>query len=201
MLFIQSIRINYDKSVRYANYANIRNSIKFRPIQIEDMSNLDCKVLFQSILLYQSENGLNEVCNKIIPYNDKIFNYGKKDSFWRFHHIFENMRIIPQQNNFKIIFCEDKFGSIKRRGHNETYFDKSTYFQYTDILNETAFILKSNEYGRITFNNRYVEHDTGKWFYTLHTYNIINCDKSKFREKMFFKKNPDYEYSNLKYLK
>ena len=72
---------------------------------------------------------------------------------------------------------------------------------YTINYCNKQFKVYPNEYGRITYNERYVYSYTGIWYYGLHTYNFINCDKSKFKEKMFFRKNPDYEYSNLKYLR
>ena len=70
-----------------------------------------------------------------------------------------------------------------------------------DRLYETAFVLGKNQYGRIIFNNRYVEPDTQRWLYGWHVYNIINCDFADRHEKMFFEKNPDYVYKQLLDLK
>lgn len=58
-------------------------------------------------------------------------------------------------------------------------------------------MLKDGDYGRIIFNNRYVNSETGIWCYERGVYNVINCNKAAFREKMFYRKKPDHEYTNL----
>jgi hypothetical protein len=192
----------------------MRNSIKFMPINPEpnkfypkEISNnamLDCEVLLQKIILNQTVNGIEKYNNitELKKYGDEIFTLGKRNTDYTYRHLIHHIRILKNDDNYKIMFCDDYFylQHLKRRGHNENYMDKTAPFSYTDILNETAFILNPAEYGRIIYNERYVGHDTGKWYYGLHTYNIISCDKSDFKEKMFFRKNPDYEYKQLEKL-
>lgn len=213
MLFIQCISVYYYKDVRYYNYTNIRNSLKFAvinpkpanfcPKEINHSKMFDCEVLLQSLIYWQNTDGLKLYAEKFKKFGSEIFTAGKRDTFWNYHNLIANIRIFKEDNIYKIMFCDENFSYSlpKRHGHNESYMDKKTPFSYTDSVFETAFRLHKNEYGRIIFNERIVEHDTGIWYYGLHTYNIINCEKSDFREKMFFRKNPDYEYKNLKYLK
>lgn len=40
MLFIQYISLTYCKNVRYANHANVRNSVKFAPVYVDKVSGL-----------------------------------------------------------------------------------------------------------------------------------------------------------------
>lgn len=212
MLFIQSINLYYYKDVRYPNYAQVRNSVKFLPIkpepnkfypgEINSDTMLDCEVLLQSLGYWHETDGLKLYAEKFRKFGDEVFTEGKRDTFWNYHNLIANIRIFKENNIYKIMFCDENFSSRgqKLHGHNESYMDKKSPFSYTDIIFETAFRLNKNEYGRIIFNERIVEHDTGIWYYILHTYNIINCDKSDFKEKMFFRKNPDYEYKQLKKL-
>ena len=66
--------------------------------------------------------------------------------------------------------------------------DEKSLFYHKNRLNETAFILENNQYGRIIYNNRYVDPDNSHWYYGWHVYNIINCDISECKEKMFLKR-------------
>ncbi len=95
-----------------------------------------------------------------------------------------------------------RFGNVewcptKRRGHNEAFHNADSIFYHKDSLNETAFVLGDNQYGRIIFNNRYVDPDSRMWYYGWHIYNIVSCDISECKEKMFFRKTPDHEYRQL----
>ncbi|MGN0605287.1 MAG: hypothetical protein ACI4JM_02075 [Oscillospiraceae bacterium] len=212
MLFVQSINLYYYKDVRYPNYANVRNSIKFLPIkpepnkfypkEINSDTMLDCEVLWQSLIYCQAVDGLKLYDEKFKKFGNEIFTEGKYDTFSNYHNLIHNTRIFKEDDIYKIMFCDENFCSSrpKLHGHNESYLKKQSPFKYANRIYETAFRLYKNEYGRIIFNERIVEHDTGIWCYGLHTYNIISCDKSDFKEKMFFRKNPDYEYKQLKKL-
>lgn len=47
MLFVQQIEIEYRKNVRYANFAQARNAIKFYPVRINP-DEIQQNVLFHS---------------------------------------------------------------------------------------------------------------------------------------------------------
>ena len=213
MLFIQYISVYYYKDVRYASYANSRNSLKFAPLnpkpadfcpkEINSSKMPDCEVLLQSLAYWQKTDGLKLFGEKFQKFGNEIFTEGKRDTFWNYHNLIPNIRIFKEDNIYKIMFCDEDFYSNRPtlHGHNESYHKKKSPFRYKDRIYETAFRLHKNEYGRIIYNKRYVDHDTSQWYYGLHTLNIINCEKSDFREKMFFRKVPDYEYKSLKYLR
>ncbi|MDE5770312.1 MAG: hypothetical protein K2I06_01595 [Ruminococcus sp.] len=202
MLFVQYISLFYGKDVRYANYANVRNSLRFAPIVTDKIP--DCEVLYQKIFYRQYAGGMEKYHDKIKTFGKEIFTAGNRDLLCGYEKLIHHTRIFREDDRYKIMFCNDSyycFNGHKRRGHNEGFFDKSSPFCHRDLINETAFTLKTDEYGRIIYNDRYVEYDSGQWYYGLHTINFINCDKSKYREKMFFRKIPDYEYKNMQYLR
>ncbi|MDE6665298.1 MAG: hypothetical protein K2K14_03795 [Ruminococcus sp.] len=202
MLFVQYISLMYDKNIRYANYANVRNSIKFAPITIETVP--DCEMLLQKVPLYQGVDGIRKYEVSFEEYGEEIFNTDNLDPVYNYRTLLRNNRIFKVNDDYKIRFCDDRYytryNAFKRRGHNEEFMNNNSQFSYTDIINETAFILRPDEYGRIIYNERNVTLDED-WYYTLYVVNFINCDKSKYREKMFFRKVPDYEYKNMQYLK
>ncbi|MDE5583264.1 MAG: hypothetical protein K2J08_06145 [Ruminococcus sp.] len=204
MLFVQEVDIWYRKDVRYPKYANIRNAVKFIPIKTDNV-NPDCEVLYQYETLKQSTDGIHTCREYYRKFGEEIFTVGSRDSLKNYRNLIHNIRIFKENENYKIMFCDDyfyeRFNTSKRRGHNEGYFNNNSPFSYTDVINQTAFILTPDTYGRILYNDRIVMHYTEVWYYRIHTLNFINCDKSKFREKMFFRKVPDYEYKNMKYLK
>lgn len=199
MLFIQEVSIFYHKDVRYAKYAQMRTSKKFDILHLDSNLNLNGEVLLQQLSYMQGIEGMRLQGEYFKTYNTEIFGLGRKYTKQKY---INNIRIIKNDDNsYTINYCDDGYRQFKEYGHNQDFNDHDTPFYRSYIINETAFKIYPNEYGRITYNGRYMYHNCGIWYYGLHNYNIINCDKSKFREKMFFKKNPNYEYSNLKYLR
>lgn len=201
MLFVQHIAITYYKDVRYANYANVRNSIRFEPIVIEKVP--DCEVLCQRVGMHQGVDGIKKYTS-FKEYGEEIFTVDNIDPCRNYYRFIKDIRILKINGDYKIRFCDDRsftrHNAFKRHGHNESFTDNNSPFCYTDIINETVFNLKSDEYGRIIYNARHVTMDE-QWYYILYVVNFINCDRSKYREKMFFRKNPDYEYKNMQYLR
>ncbi|MCM1505939.1 MAG: hypothetical protein NC177_02235 [Ruminococcus flavefaciens] len=202
MLFIQHISLTYYKNVRYANYANARNAIKFAPIKIEKVP--DCEVLYQGVGMFQNTDGIKKYNPVFEEYGEEIFNADKLDPVYNYIKLLQNNRIIKVGDTYKIRFCDDRYftryNAFKRYGHNEDFLNDNSPFCYNDIINETAFNLKPDEYGRIIYNERHITLDE-EWYYVMYVVNFINCDKSKYREKMFFRKVPDYEYKNMQYLR
>lgn len=200
MLFVQEIDLWYRKDVRYPKYANIRNAMRFIQINTENI-NPDCDVFYQYSAFKQSSDGVKVWREYYKKFNEEIFTFGKRDRLYNLNNLIENIRILKNGENYKIMFCDDHFNTTKRRGHNEYFMDNNSPFSYTDVINETVFTLNPNQYGRVQYNDRCVMHYTEIWYYRMHTLNFINCGKDKFREKMFFRKVPDYEYRNMQYLR
>ena len=209
MLFIQKISICYYKNMRFPQFAAERERINFLPIELnphrfegkepfrEKMT--DCEVLVQHEEFWQYPAQMHHRDTRFRQFGEEIFTEGKKDSFYNWHHLLENIRLFKEDNSYRVMFCDDGgfLCRSRRRGQNEAYFKPHSPFAHQDKLNITAFTLSDGDYGRITYNNRYIDPDTGKWIYARNVYNIVCCEKAAFREKMFYRKKPDYEYTNL----
>lgn len=209
MLFIQRISICYYKNMRFPQYANERERIMFLPIELnprkfvdvqptkENM--LDCEVLVQYENFWQYPVKIHSYGTKFRQFGEEILSEGDNDPFCNWHNMLQNIRLSKEGDVYRVRFCDDGdfLCRSKRHGHNESYNTSHSPFAHKDKLNETAFCLSDGDYGRILYNNRYIDHDTGKWIYTRNVYNIICCEKAAFREKMFYRKKPDSEYTNL----
>ncbi len=200
MLFIQSLNTYYNKEERSSEYARLRSEDLFREIAVEKLK--ECEVSAQ-ILSFKYEAGK---CSQAKPYQEtyrqygtEIFTEGTKDRYANFNELLQFIRIFKEEDKYRIMFCDEdvEWCPTKRRGHNEAFNDEESIHYRKDRLYETAFILGENQYGRIIYNNRYVDPDSQNWIYGWHVYNIISCDKSECKEKMFFKKEPDFIYRQL----
>ena len=209
MLFIQKISICYYKNTRYPQFAVERERINFLPIELNPLrfegntpardEMLDCEVLLQYELFWQYPAQLHHKATRFRQFGDEIFTEGEKQEYSTWYNMTENIRLFKEEDTYKVMFCDDGgwLCHSKRRGHNEAYNTPHSPFARQDKLNVTAFRLSDGDYGRIIYNNRYIDGDTGKWIHARHIYNIISCNKAAYREKMFYRKKPDYEYTNM----
>ena len=211
MLFIQSISIGYYKNMRFPQYANERERMLFLPIELNPHkfigeeptkdNMLDCEVLVQYEGFWQYPAQMHHNFTRFRQFGEEIFTEGSRDSYKNIRSMIEHLRLSREDDAYRVRFCDEGYYSFsapsRRRGHNEKKKKKGSPFSYQDRLNETAFVLKDGDYGRIIFNNRYVNSETGIWCYERGVYNVINCNKAAFREKMFYRKKPDFEYTNL----
>ena len=201
MLFVQSLDTYYKKQERSSEYARLRTGDMFRKIDISKIK--ECEVFAQIIGLRYDQDCIVSQAKPYFEeykqYDGKIFTEGTKDRYNNFNKLLKFIRIFREDDRYKIMFCDEnvEWCPTKRRGHNEAFNNENSIYYHRDYLNETAFILRKNEYGRIIYNNRYVDPDSQHWHYGWHIYNIVNCDISDCKEKMFFEKNPDYEYRQL----
>ena len=201
MLFIQSLNTYYNKEKRSSEYARLRSEDLFRTIDISKIH--ECEVFAQIFRLRYDEN---DAVSPAKPYEEKfrqygtdIFTEGKENRWDNFNELLHFIRIFREEDKYRIMFCDEdvEWCPTHRRGHNEAFSDENSIFYRQDKLNETAFILGKGQYGRIIYNNRYVDPDSQNWYYGWHIYNIVSCDISECKEKMFFKKEPDFAYRQL----
>lgn len=64
-------------------------------------------------------------------------------------------------------------------------------------MNENAFLLVPGEYGRVMWNERNVDYDTGHWYYQLHIYNILLYPRGVPPTDILAQRQPDYEYEQM----
>lgn len=80
-----------------------------------------------------------------------------------------------------------------RRGSNKDYNNPESRLYQKNVLNERAFVLSGGRYGRIIWNERLSDADTGEWFYRLHIYNLFNA-AGAFSGTEFAARAPDFLY-------
>ncbi|WP_288886373.1 hypothetical protein [uncultured Eubacterium sp.] len=173
----------------------------FRKIDLSKIKK--CEVFAQDIRLRYDKGGKISQAQPFFTeyrqYGENIFTEGTQNRYDNFNKLLQFIRIFKEEDKYKVMFCDEnvEWCPTKRRGHNEAFNNVNSIYYHRDRLNETAFILEKNQYGRIIYNNRYVDPDSQMWYYGWHVYNIISCDIDECSEKMFFKKEPDYEYRQL----
>ncbi len=204
MLFIQKIAVYYSGRERFSDHAREREALKFLPVRQSLRIMPDSEVLMHTVDMRQYDSRMIVRKEQLQQFGREVFGEGTRSDPWYHKDLFENIRIFREDDRYRIMFCDDFYYSIfsrsRRHGRNEAYNKKGSPFRYADRLNETAFRLGRNEYGRIYFNNRFVHPRSREQTYVRYIYNIINCDRERFREKMFFCKNADHEYRNMKSL-
>ena len=201
MLIIQSLNTYYEKWLRSSEFARLRTGDMFRKIDLSKIKK--CEVFAQDIRLRYDKGGKISQAQPFFTeyrqYGENIFTEGTQNRYDNFNKLLQFIRIFKEEDKYKVMFCDEnvEWCPTKRRGHNEAFNNVNSIYYHRDRLNETAFILEKNQYGRIIYNNRYVDPDSQMWYYGWHVYNIISCDIDECSEKMFFKKEPDYEYRQL----
>ena len=184
MLFVQNIVLSYQKDVRYANYANQRRSIRFWELPTMDLE--ENEVFVNRVCLGQST--LNKTFygqdeKNIHCYRNMTKSYGAE--------VFYNGRFInnsPFSGRLAVVKDDDSY-QIKYCGKNDLGF-------YS-----TKMTIGKDEYGRVIFNERGTYEYSGIWYYELNIYNFVNADYSKYNPKLFFKKEPDYEFEDMRKLR
>ncbi|MDE7479290.1 MAG: hypothetical protein K2M91_15375 [Lachnospiraceae bacterium] len=78
-----------------------------------------------------------------------------------------NLSIHYKDDKYDVTFRYDerRSGAPFRRGHNKDFQNPDSPFYGKDNLNETAFVLACNQYGRIIWNERKLDCDDGTWYY------------------------------------
>jgi len=110
-----------------------------------------------------------------------------------------NLSICHRENLLEATFFYDEHRSGRpfRRGHNKDFQNPDSPFYRKDNLNEIAFVLMPNQYGRIIWNERRIDYDNGTWYYQLHIYNLFYSPERTYTKDIFMNKKPDAEYTQL----
>ena len=111
-----------------------------------------------------------------------------------------NLSIQPASVGYSISFFYDEHrsGMPYRRGRNQDFQNPSAPLYFKDCLNETAFILRPGQYGRVIWNERRTDYDNGTWYYQLHVCNFIHAFLTQeIKKDMFLAVQPDFEYKQL----
>lgn len=180
MLFIQEIILEYLKDVRNSNAANVRRAVRFLPVEF-DKANITDEILFNRVNLGQDTEGLHK-------WRDTVKIYGE-NALW-------TGKIAPDYFGNRI-FVKRASGSQSdsRSGYEILYTDKA---QRGWI--KSKFTLTNGKSGRVVYNDRCSNWE-GPWIYILFTFNFVCADKEDFKLKIFFNKNPDFTFKDMKPLR
>ena len=155
------------------SYSTQRKSIKFW--KLPDEKPKENEIIFSKVFLYQTTDRINCYCNNLQSFGNESF-YGNGVNNTPF---FNRLAIVKDDDSFKIKYCGM---------HGNGFYS-------------TKIILQPNEYGRAIFNERGEYVYTGIWYYDLIIYNFVNASYSSFNNKIFFKKKPDHEFTDMQYLR
>lgn len=109
-----------------------------------------------------------------------------------------NLSIGVSDGGYRVSFFHDEHrsGAPYRRGRNQDYADPQSPFYCKDCLNEPAFTLQPGQYGRVLWNERRTDYDTGEWYYLLHIYNLYSLTGPP-SESLLTVREPDVFYRQL----
>ncbi len=189
MLLIQEIKLTWDKMERNAKSANARNQFPFA-YTLPQTNTYDNVMLH--IQYFRQHN--TQFLNSYQP-RRQIYCYSSIEKL----HLLKNISIVPYENEYEICFCGDGYSWPYMRGHNKDYYNIKSQYYGKDCLNEVAFTLKQHQYGRIIWNGRMVEFDTGEWYYNIYVYNFYVADKMP-QNDIFISHTPDFVYKKMSML-
>lgn len=174
MLFVQEIILVYTKAVRYGNFANARKAVKFLPVEF-DKTYITDEILFNRVSLFQSPNGISERQNKTKLLGENAMFTGK----FAPDHFGERVFVKRAENGYEILYTDKK-----QRGYIKS-----------------KFTLTEGKSGRIVYNDRSAEWENPVWNYYLVTFNFVCASGSEFRPKIFFRKDTDFTFTDMKELR
>ena len=217
LLIIQSISLIWRKQARGSNFAKVRH--QFRMAYPIYNAVHDEQVVVYPFEFVQTEQGIityeeltQQQLEKYLPTLGftssqvervilrELSRFRKFEAYSSIQELnLTNLSVSSIQNGFEVSFYYDRFrsGLPFRRGHNKDYCNRQSRLYGQDCLNEIAFILKENQYGRIVWNERKKEVDTGVWYYKILVYNLFSTISSNFKYDIFMSRTPDYEYKQL----
>ncbi len=110
-----------------------------------------------------------------------------------------NLSVQADMEGYEVTFFYDarRSGRPARRGHNKDYRNMDSPLYRHDVVNETAFSLGRGQYGRVIWNERKIDCDTGEWYYQWHVVNLVHCLDKIWKADIFLTGRPDYEYRQV----
>lgn len=205
MLIIQEIVTVWHKSERGGEFSDARSKFTYA-CELEEKPDLSDECVYDYRRFYQ----VGKKFHTSAEY-DSLLGYGirilPKRAYKSPNKLSElevrNVCFNETENGIETVFFYDprKNGQPFRRGHNKDYNNSDSRFYGQDILNETAFILKDCQKGRIMYNGRFSDYDTGQWWYEQTAVNIANMPFEKIGKNVFLNGRFDFLYKQLEPLR
>jgi hypothetical protein len=181
MLVMQHIKIAWNKECRGAPYAEYRSHMtKALSLPKAIISHRLSGYPSHYCYIVQSKDGFAERINRFqeIPIESDF----KLDA----------LEIIKDSNNFSIKY---KYAYHRRAIPPRRMFNIE-HGGECDLI-EAAMELFPDEYGRIIYNGRLVNFDTGEWYYNLDVVNIINLYQKELSISIFNNNEPNKTYNQI----
>jgi hypothetical protein len=187
LLLIQEIDLTWHKHERGGKYAQARQQFPQAYLLDELYKPADAVVHYLSF--YQK----GEAFLKAVP--------GMRRSFACIEDLnLTNLSVrpVPEGCSISFFYDEHRSGMPYRRGRNQDFQNPSAPLYCKDCLNETAFVLRPGQYGRVIWNERRTDYDNGTWYYQLHVCNFIHTSLTQeLKKDIFLAVQPDFEYKQL----
>lgn len=219
MLLVQNVNLTWYKKDRGAAGAEARQA--FSPAYPVNLTAISSDITLHNISFYQngrecldavqtSRRSLEKSLPRLGFSLEQIQSEIEKRIRWIKRFEYQNfssaeslnladIAVCTQADRFEVSFFYDEHRSGRpfRRGHNKDFNNLDSRFYGKDCVNETAFVLAENQYGRIVWNERCTDYDTGEWYYQLHIYNLLHWVDGKLDKDIFIKNHPDFIYRQL----
>ena len=206
MLAVQKTTVEWHKSDKGGEAAQVRNRFIFAaPIEHFPLAADEC--VYDHCCFYQKGETLytSQEYDRVMGFDStRCFPKRTYEPPVKISQLkVKNISFTETEEGFEIGFCYDPQinGKPPRLGHNRDYNNTESRFYGKDILNETAFVLKEGQKGRIMYNGRFTDIDTGQWWYEQTAVNIANIPFEAFHKDIFLEGEFDLTYSSLAFLK
>ncbi len=220
MLLIQEITLQWCKTERGAKYATIRKSFPLAyPLTLPFAQNHE--ILLHHTTYYQNGKHIQHSLDLIdtqakqlqttyIDVSDAdVQRFIVQQQKWIQQHTYQyyddvqdihcqNIHITKDKDIYTITFCEQCcHGMPIYRGHNKDFQNVHSPFYGKDLCNEVAFALQENQYGRVLYQKRFTDIDTGGWYYCLFVYNFLYTNQTNIPKQILVSRKPDMIYKKL----
>ena len=191
MLFIQDICLSWGKKERSSAYAKKRTEFPMADSLDKLPDRFHGDIMVHRLSFWQRATGFQP-----LPMNDR-YRFQFYTSVQKLN--LTNLTILPNTEGYEVTFFYDEHrsGQPIRQGHNKDYHNIDSLFYRHNLLNETAFSLEPGQYGRVIWNERKTDYDTGEWYYQLHVNNLLYSLEKMPKPDIFLIRKPDFEYKQM----
>lgn len=191
MLLIQDICLSWGKRERDSAYARVRAEFP-RAYSLDKLSDGSPGEILMHCLRFGQKGTVVQALRLDDRYRLQQYSSVQDINL-------TNLEIRWDAGSYEVTFFYDerRSGQPVRQGHNKDYHNTASSLYRHDILNETAFSLEAGQYGRVIWNERNLDYDTGEWYYQWHIINLL-YDSDQLPEKdIFLARSPDFVYQQM----
>ncbi len=191
LLLVQDICLSWGKKERGSVYAKMRAEFPIAYLLDKPFDRLDGDVFVHHLKFWQKRTMFQTLYLKE-GYRFQFYPSAQEVNL-------TNLSIESEIESYKVIFFYDEHrsGQPIRRGHNKDYHNVDSLLYRHDILNETAFSLELGQYGRVVWNERNMDYDTGEWYYQLHIINLLHYPNEIPKKDIFLSHKLDFAYKQM----